>query len=87
MRDPALHVGDRAAGVVFVPSSVEVLGGQAKLDDEVAGEVLRPDLAALLLPKADQGLLVLAHDDASVGAADEGAAIRLGTAAFPKPVF
>ena len=41
----------------------------------LVGEVLRPDLAALFLPEADQGLFVLAHDDAGVGAADEVAAM------------
>ena len=43
----------------------------AKLDDEVRREVLRPDLAPFLLPQADQGLFVLPHDDPGVGAADE----------------
>ena len=56
--------------MVIVPGRVEVLGGQAELDDEVAGEVLRPDLASLLLPQLGQGLLVLAHDP-GVGASDE----------------
>ena len=69
--------GDGLPGVALVPLAIEVLGRQAELDDEVAGEVLRPDLAALFLPQADQGLLVLAHDDAGVGAADEVAAIQI----------
>ena len=43
----------------------------------LVGEVLRSDLAAFLLPEADQGLFVLAHDDAGVGAADEAAAVTL----------
>jgi hypothetical protein len=34
-------------------------------------EVLRLDLVALLLPQADQGLFILAHDDAGVGTADD----------------
>ena len=46
----------------------------------LVGQVLRPDLAALFLPQADQGLFVLAHDDAGVGAADEVAAVSVGTA-------
>jgi len=41
------------------------------LDDQVARKIFRPDLAPLFLPEADQGLVVLAHNDAGVGAADE----------------
>ena len=48
-------------GIAFVPLAIEVLGHEAELDDEVGREVLRPDLAALFLPEADQGLFVLAH--------------------------
>jgi hypothetical protein len=72
--DPGLHVLDGVAGVALVPLAIEVLGHDPELDDEVAREVLRPDLAAFFLPEADQGLFVLAHDDAGVGAADEVAA-------------
>ena len=39
-------------------------------------EVLGLDLAALFPPQAEQGGLVVAHDDPGVRAADEGAAIR-----------
>jgi hypothetical protein len=49
------------------------------LNNEVAGEVLRPNLAALFLPQADQGFLVLAHNDAGIGAADEVAAVSMGS--------
>jgi hypothetical protein len=72
--DPALDVGDRLAGVAFVPGPVEVLG---ELDDEVAREVLGPDLATLFLPETGQGFFLLAHDDAGVGAADEVAASKM----------
>ena len=60
----------------FVPASIELFGHQTKLHDEIAGEILRRDLAALFLPQPDQRCLVIAHDDAGVGAADEVAAIR-----------
>ena len=40
-------------GNALVPLPIEIFGRQAKLDDEFAREVLRPDLAALLLPEAD----------------------------------
>ncbi len=33
-----------------------------ELDQQVAGEVLRLDLAALLLPKADESGFIRAHD-------------------------
>ena len=60
----------------FVPAPIEVLGDDAELDDEVAGEVLRLDLAALLPPQPEQGGFVVAHDDPGVRAADECAALR-----------
>jgi hypothetical protein len=56
-----LHVLDGVPGVALVPLAVEVLGHEAELDDQIGREVLRPDLAPLLLPQADQGLFVLAH--------------------------
>jgi hypothetical protein len=62
------------SGVAFAPVPVQVLGGEAQLDDEVSREVLGPDLAPLLLPQADQRLLVLADDVAGVGAANEAVA-------------
>ena len=71
MLDAALDVGDDLPGVGLVPAPIKVLGDHAELNDEVCREVLRLDLAALLLPQPDQGLLVLAHDDPGVGAADK----------------
>ena len=71
--DPALDVGDRTAGIALVPLPIEVFGRQAELDDEFAREVLRPDLAALLLLQSDQGLLALPYDDLGIRAADEAA--------------
>ena len=74
--DLALDVDDGLAGVALEPAPVEVLGRRPELDDEVVGEVLRFDLAALLAPEPDQCALVIAHDDPGVRAADESAAIR-----------
>ncbi len=54
-----------------IPAPVQVLGGEAELDDEIAGEVLRLDFAALLPPQAEEGGLIVAHNDPSVGAADK----------------
>ena len=81
MLDPPLHVLDGVAGVALIPAPVEVLGDRAELDDQVVGEVLRLDLAALLAPQPDQGGLVVAHDDPGIRAADERAAVN-----FPRHV-
>ena len=48
MLDPLLHVLDGVTGVALVPAPVQVLGDGAELDNQVVGEVLRLDLAALL---------------------------------------
>jgi hypothetical protein len=53
--------------------AVESFCREAKLNDEVAGEVLWLDLAAFLPPEAEEGGFVGAHDDAGVRAADETA--------------
>ena len=64
------------AGVSMVPAAVEVLGDRTELDDQI---VCRSsgDLAALLPPQADEFGFITAHDDARIGAADEGAAVLL----------
>jgi hypothetical protein len=41
------------------------------LDDEVVGQVLRLRFAAFLVPEAEQGRLILPHNDPGVRAADE----------------
>ena len=73
MLHPALDVGEDLAGIAFVPAPVQGFGDDAKLDDEVAGEVLGLDLAPFFPPQAEQGGLVIAHDDAGVRAADKAA--------------
>ena len=75
MLDPPLDLVDDLAGLALVPVPVEVLGHEAELDDEVARQVLRLDLAALLAPEAQQGGFVVAHDDPGVRAADKAAPI------------
>ena len=77
MADPLLDVGDDLPGIGLVPAPVKLLGGEAELHDEVAGQVLRLDFAALLPPQPQQGGFIIAHDDPGVGAADERAAIRI----------
>jgi hypothetical protein len=63
-------------GVALVPKPVEWFGHHAELDDEVAGQVLRLDSAPFLVPEADEGGLIVAHDDPGVRPADEGTAVR-----------
>src|SRR5262245_23834217 len=84
MLDAALNIGDASAGVALVPGAVERFGGGPKLHNQVAGNVLRLNLAPLLAPKADQGRLFTAHDNPGVRAADEGAPLaRVVASALP----
>jgi hypothetical protein len=53
-----------------------VLGDRAELDDEVLAQVFWFGLTPLLTPEPDEPRLVSAHDDASVGAANERATIH-----------
>jgi hypothetical protein len=53
------------AGIGLVPPPIK------ELDDEIAGKVLRVDLAPLFLPQPYQGGLVIAHYYPGVRAADE----------------
>jgi hypothetical protein len=72
MDEPSLDIFDQVAGVVLIPPSIEVLGRNAKLDDQGAGQVVRLGLAALFPPQPHQCSLVIAHDDAGVRAPDKG---------------
>ena len=72
-----------APSVSFVPGPVQRFSGDAELDDEIFAEILRLALAALFPPEADQGRLVRAHDDPSVRAADEQAAVDAGLVRAP----
>ena len=54
----------------------------AELDDQIVGEILRLDLAALLPPQPNQHRLVATHDNPGIGATDKRAAmdaVRLST--------
>jgi hypothetical protein len=79
MKNPPLDSGDSLAAVALVPAPVELLGDAAELDDQVAGQVLRLGFAALFPPKPEQGGFVVAHDGPGVGAADERAAVKVGS--------
>ena len=76
MPDPTLHVADLPAGVALIPGAIELLGRSPELHDEIAGQVLRLGLAPFFAPEPDQGGFVVAHDDPSVRATDEEAALR-----------
>ena len=78
MADLPLDVRDDLTGVGLVPAPVQLLGGRAELNDEVAGQVLWLNLAAFFPPQPQQGGLVVAHDDPGVRAADEGTAGMAG---------
>ena len=58
-----------------IPAPVEVLGHSPELDDEVAGEVLRLDLAAFLPPEPKQRIFIVTHDDPGVRTANERPAV------------
>ena len=73
MLDPALDVADDPSGIALIPASVERLGGDAELDDEIVGKVLGFSLAALFFPQPDERRFVAAHYDPCVRAADEWA--------------
>jgi hypothetical protein len=51
----SLNIRDHLPGIGFVPAAIELLGGKPELDDKIARQVLRFDLAALLPPEPDQG--------------------------------
>src|SRR5829696_9118026 len=52
------------------PAPVQILRGAAELDEEVAGQVLWLDLAALLFPQPNERILVRSEDNPCVRAAD-----------------
>ena len=66
MADMALYLGDHLIGVALVPVAVEAFGHGPELDDEIARQVLRLDVASFLAPQPQQGGLIVTHDDARV---------------------
>ena len=66
-----LNVGNHLPGVGFIPAPIEVLGHDPELDDEIAGQILWLDFAALFAPKPQQSLLIIAHDDPGIRTADK----------------
>jgi hypothetical protein len=64
--DLALNIGKHLTGIGLVPAPVQVLGRKPKLDNEIARQVLRLDLATLFPPQSEEGSLVVAHDNPGV---------------------
>jgi hypothetical protein len=80
-----LDIADHLAAIGLVPAAIKVLGGDPELDHEIARQVLWLDFPALLPPQSDERLLITAHNDPGVGAADEGAPPANGS--FPHGIF
>src|SRR6516165_3036453 len=76
MADLLLNIGKNLSGIGVVPAPVQLLGRNTKLDNEIGGQVLRLDLATLLPPQPGQRPLISPHNDASVGSANEIAAME-----------
>jgi hypothetical protein len=55
----------------LVPAPVQVLRCTAELHHQIAGQVLRLNVAALLSPQPQDGGIILTHHDSRVRAADE----------------
>jgi hypothetical protein len=80
MADPLLDICDDPPGIGLVPTPVKLLGREAELDDQVAGQVFRPflssgfraghivlvDFAPFLTPEPHQCRLVSPHNDPGV---------------------
>jgi hypothetical protein len=69
-----LGVNDYLASIGLIPAPIQVFGCQPKLDNEVALQVLRLDLASFFAPEPQERSLIVAHDYPGVRAADERAA-------------
>ena len=59
MPNVLLHIRDDLAGIGLIPTAVELLCHRSKLDNEVAGEVVRVSLAAFLSPEPLQCVLII----------------------------
>jgi len=71
MPDLTLNVRKHMTGIGLIPAPVQLLRRQPQLDNEVAGQVLRLDLAPLLPPQSEQRRLVTTHNNTGIGTADK----------------
>jgi hypothetical protein len=83
MPDLLLDIGKDLAAIDLIPAAVQVLGRKAELNNEIARKVLRLDFAPLLPPQPDQRLLVIAHNDPGIRAANK----RAPLGSFPHGIF
>ena len=56
MADLPLDVRNHLARIGLIPAPIKVLRHHPELDDEIAGQILRFDLAALFPPEPQQRL-------------------------------
>jgi hypothetical protein len=70
-----LDVPDSPAGVPLIPRAVKFFRCFAQLYEQIAREVLGRNFPAFFAPEADQGCLIAAHYDPSVGATNERATL------------
>jgi hypothetical protein len=75
--DSPLDIDKDVPRVGLIPAPVKALGHSPKLDEEITGQVLRLDLTAFFSPEPNERLLIIAHDDPGVRAADEIATMGL----------
>jgi hypothetical protein len=57
MKDPALDIRYSLAGIGLVPAPVQLLGRNAKLDNQIARQVLRFDFATLFPPEPEEMMI------------------------------
>jgi hypothetical protein len=74
--DTPLNVGNYLAGIGLIPTAIEVLGHDPKLDNEIVRQIPRLNLATLFPPEPGQRILVITHDDSGVRASREKELMR-----------
>ena len=75
MADARLSVPNGLTCVALVPAAVELLGDGPELNDEIAGKILRLELAAFFAPETDEIFFIITHDDTGIRSANEIPAI------------
>src|SRR4051794_35170997 len=75
MPNAILDVRDGLSCRALVPGAIEDLCYRAELDDKIIREIFWRELSTFLLPKADELVLIVTHDDTGIRAADEVAAV------------
>ena len=84
MAGPLLDICDDPPRVGLVPPPIQLLGSEAELHDQIAGQVVWLNLAPLFPPQTKQRALIVTQDDSGIRAADERAAIRIHSGGIPR---